>query len=121
MSEVEFSTSGVAVVSIDGNLVEVVDTQDEGYYIAGQVKRSNGDRRFIVTDAKAGGIHTLELLAPFEDIQVGEEVTIIGGACRHNFETCQAVVKANGDEVDNSERYGGYPKVPRKNPFRSFH
>lgn len=121
LSEADYSTVGVAITAIDGNFVEVVNSQAAGYYIAGQVKRSNGDRRFIVDDTKSGGTHTFELLTPFEDLAVGEAVTIIGGACRHTFDTCQITKKANGDTVDNHANYGGYPRVPRKNPFKSFH
>jgi hypothetical protein len=121
LSEVAFSTAGVSVDAIDGNFIEISNSQAAGYYVAGQVKRANGDRRFIVTDTKASSVHTLELLTPFEDMELGEEVTIIGGACRHNFATCQIVKQADGTTIDNSEHYGGYPKVPRKNPFKSFH
>lgn len=98
------------VISVTANNLTADDSQAAGYYIAGQVKRANGDRRFIVEDTKVGSIHTLNLLTPFEDLADDEEVTLIGGACRHTFDTCP--IQAN---------YGGYPKVPRKNPFKSFH
>lgn len=111
LSEADFSHT-VTIASITDNLLTAIDSQDEGYYIAGQVKRASGDRRFVTANTKAAGTHTLELLTPFEDLEVGEEVTIIGGACRHTFETCPIEVKPN---------YGGYPKVPRKNPFKSFY
>lgn len=110
LSEEDYSHAGT-IDSVDGVTIEVTDAQATDYYSAGQIKRSNGDRRFIVTDVEAGGTHTLTLLTPFEDLEVGEAVTLIGGACKHTFETCP---------VDNRSNYGGYPKVPRKNPFRSF-
>jgi uncharacterized phage protein (TIGR02218 family) len=110
LSEATYSTDDVAITDIDGNFLEVADSQAAGYYRAGQVKRANGDRRFIVANTKASGVHTFELLTPFEDLEIGEEVTIIGGACLHTFATCPIQVN-----------YGGFPKVPRKNPFKSFH
>lgn len=111
LSEAAFSHA-TSVVSIDNNILTVDDAQADGYYIAGQVKRANGDRRFIVTDTLASGVHTLELLTPFEDLNVSEDIIIIGGACRHTFDTCPVEVQPN---------YGGFPKVPRINPFKSFH
>lgn len=100
------------IASIDANFITADEAEDEGFYIAGQVRRANGDRRFVVSDTKSGSTHTLELLTPFEDLDVGEAVTLIGGACRHTFDTCPVEVKPN---------YGGFPKVPRVNPFKSFH
>lgn len=121
LSEGDFSTTGVLVQALDGNVMQVNDSQAAGYYIAGQVKRANGDRRFIVSDTVASGVHTFELLTPFEDLSVGEAVTIVGGACLHDFTTCQIVKTTEGTTIDNSANYGGFPKVPRKNPFKSFH
>lgn len=120
LSESDYEVD-VTVDSLDGNKLTADATQNADYFTAGQVRRANGDRRFIVSDTKVSATHTLELLTPFEDMEVGEAVTIIGGACRHTFSTCAITVKANGTGVDNTENYGGYPKVPRKNPFKSFH
>lgn len=100
------------VETINNNIITVIDSQIAGYYIAGQVKRANGDRRLITNDTKVSGTHTLELLTPFENFVIGEAISIIGGACRHTFATCPLTAQPN---------YGGYPKVPRKNPFKSIH
>lgn len=110
LSEASFSHIET-VQSIDLNVIEVNNAEAAGYFISGQVRRANGDRRFIVADTAASGVHTLTLLTAFEELEIGEEVTVIGGACRHTFDTCPAEVKEN---------YGGFPKVPRKNPFKSF-
>jgi uncharacterized phage protein (TIGR02218 family) len=111
LSEADFSHTAT-VASITNNVITADDSQIAGYYISGQIKRSNGDRRMVVADTKVGSTHTLELLTAFEDLEVGESVTLIGGACRHTFDTCP---------VGNKENFGGYPKVPRKNPFKSFY
>lgn len=110
LSEAAFSHS-TTVASIDLNIITFNQSEAEGYFLSGQVRRANGDRRFIASDEKSGGVHTVELLTAFEELEVGETITVIGGACRHTFDTCPEEVKPN---------YGGYPKVPRKNPFKSF-
>jgi uncharacterized phage protein (TIGR02218 family) len=109
LSEADY-TNYVEVTAVDGASVQALDGEAAGFYTAGQVKRTNGDRRFVVSNSVAAGTHTLNLLTPFEDLEVGELVAFIGGACKHTFETCP--IQAN---------YGGYPKVPRKDPFKSFH
>lgn len=111
LSEADY-THLTDVETVDNNVLTVLDSQVAGYYIAGQVKRANGDRRLITNDTKVSGTHTLELLTPFENLEIGEPISIIGGACRHTFDTCPIAAKPN---------YGGYPKVPRKNPFKSIH
>jgi uncharacterized phage protein (TIGR02218 family) len=120
LSEATFSIPSQAIASVDHNVVTVINSQAADFFRAGQIKRANGDRRFIITDTVASGVHTLTLLQPFEDLAVGESVTLIGGACLHTFDSCQAVKLPGGSTEDNSENYGGYPKVPRKNPFKSF-
>lgn len=118
--EGDYTTLDVNVIAVDGNNVTVVSPEINGFYKAGQVRRANGDRRFVVSDNEVSGTHTLNLLTPFENLTPGENVDLIGGACGHTFTTCQAVKDIGGGTTDNSANYGGYPKVPRKNPFRSF-
>lgn len=111
LSEVDYTRTTV-VDAISANLITVNSPEAANYYVAGQVRRLNGDRRFVTKDTLLGfGNRTLELITPFEDLDTEEEVLVIGGACLHTFDTCPDSVKAN---------YGGFPKVPRKNPFRSF-
>lgn len=120
LSEDDFRTDSVAVATVEGSVITLDDEQAEGFYIAGQVRRSNGERRMVTSDAKAGDTHTLTLLQAFEGLEAGELVRIIGGACRHTFSTCKTISVKSGDSpVDNSENFGGYPLVPRKNPFKS--
>lgn len=120
LNEDDFRFDDVPVGAVDDAVIEVDNAEPAGWFIAGQVRRANGERRMIMADSKTGSTHTLTLLQPFEGLEVGEEVRLIGGACRHTFATCQDVsVKTGADPVDNSENYGGYPMVPRKNPFKS--
>jgi uncharacterized phage protein (TIGR02218 family) len=121
LSEADFTVEGVDVDTITGSQITVTNSQINGFYTAGQVKRANGDRRFVTVDTKVGGVHTLELLTPFEGLEVGETIALVGGACRHTFDTCKLVNTLGGGTTDNSANYGGYPKVPRKNPFKSFY
>jgi hypothetical protein len=110
LSEEEFSHADQEILTVDGNVITVDNTEAAGAYISGQVVKSNGERRLVVNDTKAGSTHTLTLLQPFEGLEAGEIVVMVEGACRHTFDTCPA---------DNKSNYGGYPLVPRKNPFRS--
>jgi uncharacterized phage protein (TIGR02218 family) len=118
--EADYTVSDVEVLSLDTNVMTIEDAdRAAGFYRAGQVRRSSGDRRFVVSDTKVGDVHTLTLLTPFEDLAVGDLVDLIGGACLHTFGTCQIITDKTGAPVDNSANYGGYPKVPRKDPFKS--
>lgn len=77
----------------------------DGYWINGYVERSNGDVRFVVQHT---GV-TVTLLTPFEDMQVGETVSIFAG-CDHAFVTCL-------NKFNNVINYGGFPYLPSENPF----
>jgi len=110
LSEEDFLHTDQAVITVDANAITVDNAAAEGAFISGQVRRSNGERRLVVSNTKAGDTHTLTLLQPFEGLDPGEVVNLIEGACRHTFATCPE---------DNKSNYGGYPLVPRKNPFRS--
>lgn len=121
LSEATYSVASQTVLTIEDNVLTIDNANAADFFRAGQVKRANGDRRFIVSDSKAGSTHTLTLLQPFEDMEAGEVVTLIGGACLHTFTTCQATKLPGGSTADNSANYGGYPKVPRKNPFKSIY
>jgi uncharacterized phage protein (TIGR02218 family) len=111
LSEDDFRHDDQVTLTVDGSVLTVDNAEAAGYFIAGQVRRSNGERRMVTEDTKVVSTHTLTLLQAFEGLEPGELVRLIGGACRHTFATCQA--------VNNEENYGGYPLVPRKNPFRS--
>ncbi len=111
LSEDDFREDGLVILSVDGDVITFDNAQAAGFFISGQIRRENGDRRMVVNDTKASLTHTVTLLQPFEDMEVGEVVRGIGGACRHTFDTCFS---------GNQENFGGYPLVPRKDPFKSF-
>lgn len=119
LDEVDFTYTDQEILSIDGSVITFDNTEAAGWFISGQIIMSNDDRRMIINDTKVGSTHTITLLQPLEDAQVGDLVNAVGGACRHTFETCKLVKTMGGGTEDNSENYGGYPLVPRKNPFRS--
>lgn len=108
--EDDFTHTGQEVLTVDANVLTVDNAVADGGYISGQVKRANGERRLVTADTKSGSTHTLTLLQPFEGLEVGEMVSLIEGVCRHTFATCHP---------GNEENYGGYPLVPRKDPFKS--
>ncbi len=108
--EGDFTHTAQTIISVEANIITVDNAEAAGAFISGQVKRANGERRLVVANTKAGSTHTITLLQPFEGLEVGEEVSLIEGACRHTFATCP---------VGNKQNYGGYPLVPIKNPFKS--
>jgi uncharacterized phage protein (TIGR02218 family) len=119
LDEEDFTYANQEILSIDGNDITFDNTEASAWFTSGQIVMSTGDRRMIVNDVKVGSTHTITLLQPFETLIVGDLVDAVGGACRHTFATCQAVKTKSGGTEDNSENYGGYPLVPRKDPFRS--
>lgn len=98
------------LLTVDGDTLTVDNAEAAGVFINGQVRTATGERRLVVNDTKAGSTHTLTLLQPFEDVVAGDLVFLIEGACRNTFATCPE---------DNKANYGGYPLVPRKDPFKS--
>ena len=110
LSEEDYLHNDVAVATVSGETITLDNAAAAGAFINGQVRRSNGERRQVVNDTKAGSTHTLTLRMPFEGLEAGEEVDLIEAACRNSWATCPA---------DNKVNYGGYPLVPRKNPFQN--
>lgn len=119
LDEEDFSYANQTVLTVVGDTLTIDNVEAAGWFIKGQVKRHNGERRMVMDNTKSGSTHTLTLLQPFEGLDAGEEVTLIGGACRNTLATCRDVKTKAGGTTDNSENYGGYPLIPRKNPFKS--
>ncbi len=76
-----------------------------GGYIDWTQPDGNVERRFIRSHVGT----QLVLSHPFQDIAVTDEVTVYPG-CDHTTATCSGV-------FNNLPNYGGYPYIPRKNPF----
>lgn len=117
--EGDFTYEDQEILSVTNDQITVDNAEAAGVYTNGQVRLSNGDRRLVVADTKVGSTHTLTLLQPFEVLEAGDLVNLIIGACRNTFATCKAINTLGGGTDDNSENYGGYPLVPRQDPFRS--
>jgi hypothetical protein len=108
--EGDYTHTDQEVLSVTNDQITVDNAEAAGAFINGQVRLASGERRLVVANSKAGSTHTLTLLQPFEGLEAGAIVSLIEGACRNTFATCPDANKAN---------YGGYPLVPRKDPFRS--
>lgn len=83
---------------------------DSAYFNAGVLSRNGLEQRMVLsTIPQAGNEAVMSILVPFQNLQVGTTLTLLAG-CDHKFGTCR-------NKFDNSRRYGGFPYVPRKNPF----
>ena len=87
-------------------------TADINYFNGGSLERGGLERRMIrFTVNQGSNVGTFTLLLPFSQLNVGDAVDLFAG-CDHTFTTCTT-------KFDNEENFGGFPYVPRKNPFNS--
>lgn len=108
--EGDYTHTGQTLLTVTNDQITVNNAEAAGAFINGQVRLASGERRLIIANTKVGSTHTLTLLQPFEGLLAGDVVSLIEGACRNTFATCPP---------SNQTNYGGYPLVPRKNPFKS--
>lgn len=87
-------------------------TTDSAFFTGGTLERGNLERRMVrsITDLTVNRADVVVLL-PFATIPVNAIFQMFAG-CDHRFPTCR-------DKFANSENYGGFPYVPRKNVFQS--
>jgi uncharacterized phage protein (TIGR02218 family) len=76
-----------------------------GGFVEWETEAGPVERRFI---SEHSGL-SLTLSQPFYGLSVGDEVTVSPG-CTHTQTMCN-------DTYSNGANYGGFPFVPRKNPF----
>jgi len=96
------------VNSVVGNVIGVDSVPyTEGQVQAGILRVSGGESRMIT--GLSGTSITVSY--PFSQIAVGDTVDVVRG-CDHSFTTCR-------DVYSNGENYGGFPIVPKRNPFTS--
>lgn len=83
---------------------------DATFFNGGFLSRSNIELRMVrlVVDDTAN-VATLTVLFPFQTILVGTALVMFAG-CAHTLAVCT-------DKFVNSDRYGGFPFIPEKNPF----
>ncbi len=107
----EFTFTGL-VSGVSGSDITVngLAARGAGWAITGFVQAPAGapeDKRLIL--AQAGD--TITLLLPFSIPVAGLNVDVFAG-CTHDLAICQS-------KFDNVINYGGFPFIPRKNPFNS--
>ena len=100
------------VISSSGNDIDVsgISTNGAQWAIGGFVKAPAGgdaDARLVI--AQAGD--TLTLLLPFSITVLNTAVDVFAG-CKHDLTTCQ-------NKFNNVINYGGFPYIPRNNPFNT--
>jgi uncharacterized phage protein (TIGR02218 family) len=84
---------------------------DGAPYPGGYVERANGDspplyERRLITSV-AGAVLTLN--RPFSELAISDALTLYPG-CDHTITTCDTT-------FNNKLNYGGFPHMPKKNPF----
>lgn len=94
-----------AVLTVTG----IVGNFDDGFFTGGIVRTVTfDDRRFILEHVG----NDLTLLLPFHDDILGTNVDVRAG-CNHLADEDCAI------KFDNVIEFGGWPYVPKKNPFKS--
>lgn len=84
------------------------DALDDGYLAGGYLEWNNGTR----TERRGIASHlgdTIVISHPIPEFAFGNSVFVFAG-CDHSITTCDG-------KFSNSANYGGFPYVPRKNPF----
>lgn len=76
-------------------------------YFAGGYLEFGSEKRFITSHTGAD----ITLNIPLYGLQAGDTVTVYAG-CDHSLATCAS-------KFSNTANYGGFPYIPRKNPFGS--
>jgi uncharacterized phage protein (TIGR02218 family) len=107
----EFTFTGT-VIGVSGNDIDVSGVSGNGadWAVGGFVKAPAGgddDARLVL--AQSGD--TLTLLLPFSIPVIATSVDVLAG-CTHDLAICES-------KFDNVINYGGFPYVPRKNPFNT--
>lgn len=95
------------VAAVSGTTVQVAAaaTRPDGYFVAGMLATQNGEARMIVAHSGAN----LTLIAPMPALAVGQAVSLYAG-CDHSTDVCL-------NRFGNIANYGGFPYIPKKNPF----
>jgi hypothetical protein len=111
-------TTATNVVAISGGDLEVTLSgsglsakASGGAYKGGVMSRNNIENRMVLKYTDLGGDQVkFFIMIPFQFLEVGTPIDISLG-CTHSIGTCDS-------RFNNVERYGGFPYVPRKNPFQ---
>jgi len=104
----DFRTS-IVVLSVSGSTVVsngFAQRFEDGWFTAGWLERSDGDRRFIVHHAG----NTVQLMSPFPDLAPGETVSAYAG-CDLTRATCIS-------RFENAANFLGFEWIPTRDPHR---
>lgn len=105
--------TGLNVVPETGLALSAQLSADSTFFDGGTVERGSLERRSIRSITDLGGNQATIVIRPlpFVDINVGADFFMYAG-CDHDFTTCRT-------RFNNKDRYGGFPYVPRTNPFNT--
>lgn len=98
----------VAVDDVDGATVTSSQfaLHADGWFAAGWLQRTNGERRFIVSHTGSAVV----LMSPFPDLAVGETVSAYAG-CDLTRETCI-------ERFGNAANFFGFEWIPTRDPHK---
>ena len=110
-------TLATTVIGISANGLRVTLTgtnlsskSSGNFYNSGVMSRNSIENRMVLKTEDLGGDQvTFDVLLPFQFLESGTMINISAG-CRHSLNNCD-------NRFNNVQRYGGFPYVPRKNPF----
>ena len=105
-------TGGTNTILFTGFELSAQITDDATFFNGGFFRRAGIEHRMTLTTVDNGGNSAdFTVLLPFETLTVGTVLELFAG-CDHQFPTCIA-------KFVNTERYGGFPFVPGRNPFET--
>lgn len=94
--------------SVVGNVIGVDTIPYTESEVQAGILRVNGEESRMITGLSGTSV---TVSYPFASAEVGDTVEIVRG-CDHSFTTCKNV-------YNNGANYGGFPIVPKRNPFTS--
>jgi uncharacterized phage protein (TIGR02218 family) len=97
------TVAGTTLTSLD------IDAQPDGYFAGGMIEWESSPGRFERRGIKSHIGDTVTLTHPVPGLEAGQAVSFWAG-CDHSLATCDS-------KFSNSANYGGFPFVPKKNPF----
>jgi uncharacterized phage protein (TIGR02218 family) len=111
-------TTATTVVGVSANGLEITLSGSglsakaaANFFKNGHMSRNFIENRMVLKTVDLGGDQvTFHILLPFQFISTGTAVDISAG-CGHSLGICDS-------RFNNHERYGGFPFIPRKNPFQ---
>lgn len=97
------------ITDVDEDTITVAaDGFDDEYLRAGEMVNTTKSQRRLIIDNVSD---VITIAYPFYNAEVGDSVSLFAG-CNHSFSICLS-------KFSNTINYGGFPYIPKENPFES--